>query len=206
MADHAAQSDCTPITVLLDQARDGDESAVEQVWRAMHTEIHQIAKGFAARENVGSTIQASVLINEAYLRLFGGQIPDWNDRTHFLNTIAKSMGRFLIDYARSKSANKRGGTRGQVSLTIAVGELGQLSEDATDAAGEALLAIDELEGHSAEAAEVARLRFVLGLTVEQTAQASGLAPRTVKKKWSYAKAWLRRHLDQDFSPPTADTA
>ena len=78
MADHAAQSDCTPITVLLDQARDGDESAVEQVWRAMHTEIHQIAKGFAARENVGSTIQASVLINEAYLRLFGGQIPDYS--------------------------------------------------------------------------------------------------------------------------------
>jgi RNA polymerase sigma factor (TIGR02999 family) len=195
MADHAAQSDCTPITLLLDQARDGDETAVEQVWRTMYAEIHQIATGFAARENVGSTIQASVLINEAYLRLFGGQIPDWNDRTHFLNTIAKAMGHFLIDHARSKAASKRGGGRGRVPLTIAVGEIANISAASSQAAGEVIQAIDELEIHSPEAAEVARLRFVLGLSVDQTAEAAGLASRTVKKKWAYAKAWLRRHLD-----------
>ena len=182
------------ITLLLDQAREGDSKATEQVWREMYNEIHRIARGFADREGATPTIQASMLISEAYLRLFGGAIPEWNDRKHFLNTVAKSMGQFLIDHARSRDAKKRGGGWKAVPLTIAAGELTNFQTAQSDDAVNAIAALDVLELESPDAAEVARLRFVLGLSVEQTAEATGMATRTVKKKWQYAKAWLRHRL------------
>jgi RNA polymerase sigma factor (TIGR02999 family) len=183
------------ITLLLDQAREGDSKATEQVWREMYTEIHRIARGFADREGATPTIQASMLISEAYLRLFGGVIPEWNDRKHFLNTVAKSMGRFLIDHARSRDAQKRGGGKKPLRLTISAGELSDYRAAHASSAGDALESLDMLEAESPDAAEIARLRFVLGLSVDQAAEVTGLAPRTVKAKWAYAKAWLRERLE-----------
>ena len=192
------------ITLLLDDARAGDPNATEQVWNQMFAEIHRIAKGFTSRERATPSIQASMLINEAYLRLFKGDMPAWEDRTHFLNTVARSMGHFLIDHARARGAGKRGGERKAVSLTIAAGELANYDAAHSVEAAEAIEALDVLEQESPDAAEVARLRFVLGLSVEQAAEATGLAPRTVKKKWAYAKAWLRHRMaqqaKQDNSP------
>ncbi len=182
------------ITLLLDQAREGDSKATEQVWREMYNEIHRIARGFADREGATPTIQASMLISEAYLRLFGGVIPEWNDRKHFLNTVAKSMGRFLIDHARSRDAQKRGGGKKPLRLTISAGELSDYRAAHASSAGDALEALDMLEAESPDAAEIARLRFVLGLSVDQAAEVTGLAPRTVKAKWAYAKAWLKERL------------
>ncbi len=182
------------VTLLLDRAREGDADASAEVWQSMFAEIHRIARGFAGREGATPTIQASMLISEAYLRLFGGAIPEWNDRKHFLNTVAKSMGQFLIDHARSRDAKKRGGGWKAVPLTIAAGELTNFQTAQSDDAVNVIAALDVLELESPDAAEVARLRFVLGLSVEQTAEATGMATRTVKKKWQYAKAWLRHRL------------
>lgn len=185
----------SPITILLTQASDGDPDATEQIWIQLFDEIRSIARGIASRENLTPTIQASVLISEAYLRLFGGTIPKWKDTQHFLNTVAISMHRFLIDHARARGTIKRGGGRKRVPLTIVAGELVDYNIASSMGAINALEALEVLDRESPDAAEVARLRFMLGLSVEQTAEAIGIAPRTVKNKWAYAKAWLRHRLD-----------
>lgn len=190
------ESQQSPITLLLDQAHHGDSASAHEVWRQLHSEIHRIAQSLARGERAGSTIQASVLVNEAYLRLFGGTTPQWEDRNHFLNTVARSMGNFLIDYARARRADKRGGGNRSSPLTVEAGELVDHHVAYTDGAAEALAALDLLEQESPEAAQVARLRFLLGLNVEQTAETMGIATRTVKNKWAYAKAWLRSHLEK----------
>ena len=187
-------SENVPITLLLDQAHNGDCVAVHEVWRQLHSEIHRIAQALLRGERVVATLQASVLVNEAYLRLFGGVSPQWEDRKHFLNTVARSMSNFLIDYSRGRHAHKRGGGRRSVPLTFAAGELIDHESACSDDAAHALTALDLLERESPEAAEIARLRFVLGLSVEEVAETLELSQRTVKGKWAYAKAWLRLHL------------
>jgi RNA polymerase sigma factor (TIGR02999 family) len=202
-----SESDERPaVTLLLARASDGDSAATEQVWQQMYGEIHRIARGMFSRENVTPTIQASVLISEAYLRLFGGTVPQWKDSEHFLRTVANSMSHFLIDHARARKADKRGGGQKAVPLTIVAGELADYNTANSIGATEAIEALEVLAGESPDAAEVARLRFLLGLSVEQTARVIGLAPRTVKKKWAYAKSWLRHRLDaqKKQSPGSAE--
>ena len=206
---HERDDEKRTITLLLDQARDGDSTATEQVWNQLYAEIHRIARGFSAREGASPTLQPSMLVNEAFLRIFGGTIPDWNDRKHFINTVALSMSRFLKDRARARNADKRGGGRKPIPLTIAAGEIADYQTANSMPATDAFKALEALEAEAPDAAEVVRLRFILGLNVEQTAEIIGCSPKTVKNKWRYGQAWMRKHLSEqsdETDPGDSDRA
>lgn len=194
------------ITLLLDQARDGDASATEQVWNELYAEIHKIARGFSAREGNTPTLQPSMLVNEAFIKLFGGAPVDWTNRQHFINTAARAMGNFLIDRARARDSAKRGGGRKAIPLTIAAGELADYQTAHSMHAVQAIDALAALEEVASDAAEVARFRFVLGFSVKETAEITGIAPSTVKKKWKFAKAWMRKHLAEQDTMISGDQA
>ncbi|MBC8523512.1 hypothetical protein H8D29_06250 [PVC group bacterium] len=185
------------ITQALQKAKHGNDDAVEQVWLALHSDIRNIAGRLMAGESPTPTLQPTVLINEAYLKLFGGNIPTCENRQHFLAMISKSMSRYLIDRARKRKAIKRGGDLHRVPLTIVAGELAKFETICSDAGIQALVALEALHEISPQAAEVAHLRFVLGLTVDQSALAMSISPKTVKNKWAYAKAWLRQYIEEE---------
>jgi RNA polymerase sigma factor (TIGR02999 family) len=177
------------VTGLLLAWRGGDEAALEQLVPLVHEELHRIARGCMRGERAGHSLQATALVNEAYLRLIGAQQVDWQNRVHFLAVSARLMRRILVDFARSKRYQKRGGGAQAVSLdeALVVVEPGK-DLVALDDALEALAKMDERK------ARVVEMRFFGGLTVEETASALGVSPDTVMRDWRIAKAWLLREL------------
>ena len=155
----------------------------------MYDELRRLAADKLGRESPGQTLQATALVHEAYLRLVGGDQPrEWNGRAHFFAAAAEAMRRILVDRARHKKSLRRGGGLARA----------ELREDAV-AGPEALdeiLAVDEaLAGLAAadpKAAELVKLRYFAGLSVDETAQALNLSPRSVDRLWAYARAWLQR--------------
>jgi len=156
----------------------------------VHGELRQIARRCMARERAGHSLQATALVNEAYLRLIDVQHVDWQDRAHFLAMSARLMRRILVDVARSKRYRKRGG--GAVKVTFDEGLLApaEPGQDlvALDDALEALAMVDERK------AKVIELRFFGGLSVEETASVLEVSVDTVMRDWKLAKAWLLREL------------
>jgi RNA polymerase sigma factor (TIGR02999 family) len=180
------------VTRLLAAARDGDSSAHEQLWSLIYDELHRMARWQLAAEAPGNRLQPTSLIHEVYLRLAGDGAADWHHRGHFFSAAAKAMRRIRVDYARRQGSAKRGG--GQ--------RIEPLQEDppAFEQDAAEVVAIDELltsfEAQYPEKAKVVSLRYFAGLTVDETATALGLAPRTVEKYWSFARAWLHRELSK----------
>ena len=121
----------------------------------------------------------------------------WDDRRHFWGSVGRAMGQFLIDLARTEGRLRRGGGRMRVPIEIAAGELEDVTRALSPGAIAALEALDRLEAESPECAQVARLRFLSGFSIEQTAILLDIAPRTVSKRWNFARAWLRRALSND---------
>ena len=169
--------------------RGGDEAALEQLVPLVHQELHRIARGCMRGERAGHSLQATALVNEAYLRLIGAQQVDWQNRVHFLAVSARLMRRILVDFARAKNYQKRGGGAQAVTLdeALVVVEPGR-DLIAIDEALDALAKMDERK------AKVVEMRFFGGLTVEETAAALGVSPDTVMRDWRLAKAWLMREL------------
>ena len=162
---------------------------LERLAPIVYDELRLMAAGQLRGERPDHTLQPTALVNEAYVRLVGGAHP-WEHRSHFYRAAAQAMRRILVDHARKRRRIKRGGPRIQVPLTDALTS----SWDHPDR----FLALDEairrLEGQDARAAEVVRLRFFAGLSVQETAQALGLSERTVKREWTFARAWLHDRL------------
>jgi RNA polymerase sigma-70 factor (ECF subfamily) len=183
------RNDPGSVTGLLLAWRGGDEAALEQLVPLVHEELHRIARGCMRGERAGHSLQATALVNEAYLRLIGAQQVDWQNRVHFLAVSARLMRRILVDFARSKKYQKRGGGAQAVTLdeALIVEEPGK-DLVALDDALEALAKMDERK------AKVVEMRFFGGLTVEETATALGVSPDTVMRDWRLAKAWLLREL------------
>lgn len=152
-------------------------------------ELHRIAVAQMARERPGHTLQATALVNETFMRLVEGQVVTLRDRVHFLSLCARIMRRILVDHARAKRADKRGGPAPHASLSD-TGAIADPRADyaALDDALTALSVLDERKGR------VVELRFFGGLTVEETAQAINVSPETVMRDWQFAKAWLQREL------------
>jgi RNA polymerase sigma factor (TIGR02999 family) len=167
----------------------GDKEALEQLVPLVHRELHRIARGCMRGERAGHSLQATALVNEAYLRLVGVQQVDWQNRVHFLAVSARLMRRILVDFARSKRYQKRGGGAEQVTLdeALLVNEPGR-DLVALDDALEALAKMDQRK------AQVVEMRFFGGLSVEETAAALKISPETVMRDWRLAKAWLLREL------------
>jgi len=156
----------------------------------VHRELHQIARKCMAGERRDHSLQATALVNEAYLRLVDAKNVAWHDRAHFLAVAARVMRRILVDHARARRAQKRGGPAERVTLdeALMVGTDQRQDYVALDDALNALAAFDERKGR------VVELRFFGGLTVDETATVLKVSPDTVTRDWWLAKAWLQREM------------
>jgi len=156
----------------------------------LYAELRRLAAALTARLPPGQTLQPTALVHEAYLRLVRDQDPGWEGRRHFFGAAAQAMREILIEQARHKGSLKQGGQAGRVELTEG---LAWIEPPAGD-----LLALDEaiqqLQSEDAQLAEIVRLRYYTGLSVEETASVVGVSARTLKRDWRYARAWLARRL------------
>jgi RNA polymerase sigma factor (TIGR02999 family) len=168
----------------------GDEGALGQLVPLVEEELHRIARRCMAGERAGHSLQATALVNEAYLRLIDAQYVKWQDRAHFLAMSARLMRRILVDWARSKGYQKRGGGAVKVTFTEALPNSDERGHDlvALDDALQALARFDERKSR------VVELRFFGGLSVEETASVLKVSVDTVMRDWKLAKAWLLHEL------------
>jgi RNA polymerase sigma factor (TIGR02999 family) len=182
--------DTPDVTGLLLAWGTGDETALERLVPLVHAELRRIARRCMAGERAGHSLQATALVNEAYLRLIDVQHVNWQNRAHFLAMSARLMRRILVDYARSRGYQKRGGLAVKVTFDEGLPVVGGRDQDlvAVDDALEALAKIDERKG------KVVELRFFGGLSVEETAAVLKVSPETVMRDWKLAKAWLLSEL------------
>jgi RNA polymerase sigma-70 factor, ECF subfamily len=171
----------------------GDEEAFNLMIPLVHRELHQIARRCMDWERKGHSLQPTALVNEAYLRLVDVQQMNWQNRAHFLAMAARLMRRILVDHARSKRSDKRGGGAATITFDDALVVSNDPGCDlvALDDALETLATVDERKSRMIE------LRFFGGLTVEETASVLQVSPDTVKRDWRLAKAWLLRELRGD---------
>jgi RNA polymerase sigma factor (TIGR02999 family) len=181
------------VTRLLRAWGAGDESALEQLMPLVYEELRRLAHRYMAGEQPGQTLQTTALVHEVYLRLVDVKKVDWQDRAHFYALCARLMRRILVDFARSRTYQKRGGTATHVQLDEAL--------TVSAVVGWELLAVDDalqrLSAVDARKSQVVELRFFGGLTVEETAIALKVSPETVMRDWRLAKAWLIRELDRE---------
>jgi RNA polymerase sigma factor (TIGR02999 family) len=178
------------VTRLLARWKDGDESALQELVPIVHAELRRLAQRKMAGEAPGHTLQPTALVNEAYLRLVNLTQMQWQNRAHFFAMAARLMRRILVDFARSRGYQKRGGDAKQVSFTEALDVAAGQPTDvvALNDALEALARVDERKS------QVVELRFFGGLSVEETAEVLNVSRETVKRDWKFSKMWLLRHL------------
>jgi RNA polymerase sigma factor (TIGR02999 family) len=178
------------ITLILKKVQRGDEGAAGRLLEVVYAELHQLAVRKMAREIPGQTLQPTLLVHEAWLRLGGDEQPTWENRAHFFGAAAEAMRRILVENARRKQRVKHGGGLRRVDwpeLDVAVAE----DDDAILAVSEAL---DKLAKHDPVGAKLIELRFFAGLPNVEAARVLGLAERTAKRTWAYARAWLQKEL------------
>jgi RNA polymerase sigma factor (TIGR02999 family) len=183
------------ITVILNRAGKGDPQAAAKLLPLVYDELRRLAGAKMARESDGHTLQATALVHEAWLRLGGDRQPEWKNRAHFFAAAAESMRRILIDAARRRRAERHGGGLRRVDVDdSALGIASPGGDDELLAVHEAL---DRLAGHDARKAELVKLRYFAGLTLEQAAEVLGVAVPTAKRDWAYARAWLFKEIAAD---------
>jgi RNA polymerase sigma factor (TIGR02999 family) len=183
------------VTQILHAIEQGDPQAASQLLPLIYDELRRLAAQKLAHETPGQTLQPTALVHEAYLRLVGaGEQPHWAGRGHFLAAAAEAMRRILVENARRKQRSKRGGGRKRVDLAeqhepVTPSPVEQLALD------EDILALDQalprLAEEDAATAEVVRLHFFAGLSIEQVAEVLGVSRATAYRQWAYARAWLR---------------
>lgn len=178
------------ISELLDLCGDGNSSALEEMFPLVMHELRRMAHAHMRKEGAGHTLQTTALINEAYLKLIKQKDQKWQNRTHFFAVASKVMRHILLDYARTRTRDKRGGGAIHVEFDDATNISYERSEEiiALDDALTRLAAIDPLKSRIVE------MRHFGGMSVEETAEALEIAPITVMRHWSMAKAWLRREI------------
>jgi RNA polymerase sigma-70 factor (ECF subfamily) len=178
------------ISLLLRQSREGDREAMNQLLPLVYDELRRIAASYLRSQRPDHTLQPTALLNEAYIRMVGSEPQRWNDRTHFFAAAAAIMRNILVDHARARQAEKRGGGVTPLPLELVPERAGQPPADllALDDALQALAAFDERK------ARVLELRYFGGLTVEETAEALGISVATVGREARFAAAWLKREM------------
>lgn len=181
----------TDVTRLLQGWRAGDREAAERLMERVYDELRRLARRRLSGERAGHTLQPTALVHEAYMKLAGQRV-DWRSRAHFFALAATAMRRILVSHARKRRAAKRGG--GALTLTLDEGLAGGGERDldllALDRALAGLAALDPRQ------ARIVELRYFAGLTIEETAEAVGVSPATVKLDWQMARAWLHRELGE----------
>ena len=181
------------ITRLLRELAEGQPDALDRLMPLVYDELRRIAHGQLRGERPGHTLSTTALVHEAYLKLVNLRQMEWQHRAHFFGVAARLMRRILIDYARARKREKRGGEMIQVPL--AEGLVAPVERV------EALVALDEaltrLEARNPRQSRVVECRCFAGMSVEETAAALGTSPATVKRDWAFSRAWLNRELGQD---------
>jgi RNA polymerase sigma-70 factor, ECF subfamily len=178
------------ITELLQGWREGDQSALEKLIPLVYSDLHRLAQRYMADERSAHTLQATALVNEAYVRLVDSAHMNWECRSHFLAVCAQVMRRILVDWARSRGAQKRGSDAAHLELQEALAVMDRPGTDlvAVDDALTALAAVDHRK------AQVVELRFFGGLNVAEIAEVLKVSEETVHRDWRLAKSWLKREL------------
>jgi len=183
----------TPVTELLVRWRAGDRTALEKLMPLVYEELRRLAHHYLRQERTNHTLQSTALVHEAYLRLAGSTPPAWQDRAHFFGIAAHVMRRILVEYARNRAADKRGGGVIRLTLDDAIAPSDGLDID--------LVALDkalhELSEFDVQQSKIVELRFFAGLSIEDTSEVLGVSPATVKRDWVTARAWLYRAMTGD---------
>lgn len=183
-------ADESDITGMLAAASGGDSEAAQRLVGLVYDELRKRAEALMKRESPGNTVQATMLVHDAYLKLINQDRASWNDRNHFFAVAAQTMRRLLVDHARGRQRDKRGGGQVKVSLEEGLGLSAGADAD--------VLAVDEalgrLEALDPQQAKIVELRFFGGLTVDEVAQQLGMSKRAVEAEWTMVAAWLRREL------------
>ena len=189
----AAEPEMEDVTRILEELDGGDERAVDRLLTAVYDELRRLAAHRIAHEKPGQTLQATALVHEAYMRLVGDVRTDWQGRAHFFSAAAEGMRRILVERARAKGRLKRGGDRERIDLDDANFTA---KEDPVD-----LLDLDEALSRLADEdpvkAELVKLRFFTGMTIEEAARVLGISHATADRYWAYARAWLFNELKMD---------
>jgi RNA polymerase sigma factor (TIGR02999 family) len=186
------------VTRILSAIDGGDPHAADQLLPLVYDELRRMAAEKLAKERPGQTLQATALVHEAYVRLVDvEQAQHWNSRGHFYAAAAEAMRRILIENARRRKALRRGGDRHRLDLALAEPQAPRVSDD--------LLALDEalerLARKDSRKAELVKLRYFAGLTIEQTAEALGISLATANRWWNYARAWLYQEISGSEESP-----
>ena len=185
------------LQTLLQKWHEGDREAGEQVIALVYADLRGLAAYFLNQERPGHTLQPSDLVNEAYLRLSSGKPINWQNRAHFIAVAARQMRRILIDHARAQKALKRDDTLMSISFSDEPGVRRSHLESVLAVEG----VLEELESHDPRAAQIVELRVFGGLTEKELAAVLGISVATVKRDWTFARAWLIRRLRGDGPGP-----
>ena len=181
------------LTLLLDGYSRGDKAALTKILPIVYSELHRISSSYLRKEYSNVTLQTTDLVHEAYIKLFGDQNLSWQNRAHFFAIAANSMRQILVDYARKKNAQKRGGDFTQISLFEGI-ILAEGSDDKIIALDDALT---KLSLFDPQLSKIVELRFFSGLSIEETANVLNVSDSTIKREWNVAKAWLFREINKD---------
>ena len=185
------------VTLLLAEMKRGNSEALPRLIPLVYNEMRRLAAHFLRDEREGHTLQPTALVHEAYLRLAGQTRAGWQNRAQFMAVAAQVMRRILVDYARQRITAKRGG--GETPIELEVFEIAGGVEQSAE-----MLAVDEALARLAQLdpqqARVVEMRYFGGMTVEETAEALNIAPRTVKREWATAKAWLKLQISSKDQP------
>jgi RNA polymerase sigma factor (TIGR02999 family) len=199
----APESPAPDASVLLAELRAGDSSAVGRLFPLVYDELKRIARIQRHTWREAETLNTTALVHEAYVKLARGHEGDWRDRAHFLAVAATAMRSILIDHARTRARAKRGGGRAPLELAAIDGLLHAAPAEGAEEV-EVLLALDgaldRLATHSDRQGRIVECRFYGGMSVEETAEALGISPATVKRGWAMARAWLYRELSEGAAP------
>jgi RNA polymerase sigma factor (TIGR02999 family) len=181
------------ITQLLQSWSQGDEGAIDKLMPLVYDDLHRMARRYMSDEKPGHTLQTTALVNEAYLRLVHASQADWRNRSHFFAVCAQVMRRILVDWARSRQAQKRGSDVSALELNEALAVPIETGTDlvAIDDALKALALVDP------RMSQIVELRFFGGLSVQETAEVLKVSQETVHRDWRLAKSWLRRELGKE---------
>ena len=185
------------VTHLLAELRTGKKEAESRLIEVVYPELRKIAMRYMRSERPGHSLQATALVNEAYVRLLGQHDRDFQNRSHFFAVAATQMRLILVDHARQKRAQKRQGERVRVDLTDVL----MVSEDKLEQVLEIDEALERLRGWDPRQCKIVEMRFFAGLTEEEIAEILGVTPRTVKRDWKVAKAWLHGELSSKSREP-----
>lgn len=193
-------------TLLINRAGAGDADAQSRVWSSAYGELRSMARGVRAgyaAPGAGSAPSNTTIIHEAFLKAFGSHPSrEWDSRAHFFGSLARAMAQFLVDWRRASRRQKRGGGRAALELGDRDVEvpnfrpIANFEQAMREITPELLASLEELQRHAPDVAEVIWIRYVAGLTLEQTAAVLGIANRTVSKRWNLGRAWLRRDLSR----------